>query len=1338
MRSHKDKKRLQRSRRYFLKSAGAFIAGLSFLRPLLSVAGINSEVYKGKNYPVSMPEDYLQHDKLLPDGVFAEWDLSKAYHETTFSRERICINGLWKWQPGTRQQDKIPLNNWGYFKVPGSWPGITDYLQKESQTVFAHTAWEKESLRYIDAAWYQREISIPETWADRRIILSSEYLNSSAVVFINGSMAGEILFPAGELDMTSLTKTGNKYLLSIKVTALPLRDVVALFNDSNASRQGKGEVARRGLCGDIFLQSRPLNAGIGEVQIITSVRKREITFKVNLEHLSHGVNYRMHYTITSNGNEITGFRSKLFSKDDLNESCLVYTESWLPDKLWDIHTPGNMYDCTVSLCDEDNNLLDTAYTTRFGFREFRIEGRDFYLNGSRIYLSAVPLDNALVGAALANYEAAKESMHRLMSFGINFVYTHNYDCEPGSHLSFDEILKAADDTGMLIALSQPHFGQYDWQDADAGQKNGYAHHARFYTRAAGNHPSVVFYSMSHNGCGYTDDMNPDRIDGISRTDSAWSANNVEKALRAENIVAGLDAGRIIYHHSAGNLGSMHTSNFYPNWVPVQELSDWFEHWATAGVKPLFLCEFGAPFTWDWGLYRGWYKGEREFGSAAVPWEFCLAEWNAQFLGDEAFKISDLEKINLRWEAKRFQEGAVWYRWDYPYDFNNSLFNERVPILTSHLTGQWRAFRAWGMSGNSPWDFDSYWQLRYGLKDSHKNLAVDWENLQRPGFSPDFTERQNRMDLDVAFDQSDWIPTAAEALMRNNMPLLAFIAGKAAAFTSKDHNFTAGTKFEKQLIIINNSRMDVTCECTWSLNLPDIITGKKTVSQGTGQQVRIPIEFELPASLSPGTYKIDASFDFGNGEIQTDSFEINVLPGHTVSGQAGKTALFDPKGETRKLLDDLGIKYQMIESGASPDGYEILIIGKEAMTLNDAGLDIENVRNGLRVIMFEQTSEVLEKRFGFRVTEYGLRKVFMRIPDHPAMEGLGPKNLHDWMGEATIIPPRLRYDVNEDLFNGSPVVSWCDIPVAQIWRCGNRGNVASVLIEKPACGNFLPVVDGGYSLQYSPLMEYHEGEGMVLFCQMDVTGRTEEEPAAGRLVRNIISYVSGWKAKAKPRTLYAGEAAGLSHMQKAGWAVSPFGNNKLTGDQLLIAGPGSGRLLSDHSKEIREWIISGGKLLTIGIEKEDADILLPFKVMMKKEEHIAAYFEPFELDSPFVGIGPSEVHNRDPKEFTLISGGAETTGNGILAKAENAGVVFCQLKPWENEYGNGKHNVKQTYRRSSFLLSRLLGNMGVESKTPLLARFSSPVDPDKVENRWLTGLYLDQPEEWDYPYRFFRW
>src|SRR5258708_4124959 len=84
---------------------------------------------------------------------------------------------------------------------------------------------------------------------------------------------------------------------------------------------------------------------------------------------------------------------------------------------------------------------------------------------------------------------------------------------------------------------------------------------------------------------------------------------------------------------SGSLSAMHTANSYDNFTRIQEMSDWLEHWATTGVKPVFLCEYGAPITWDWMMYRGWYKGVRTFGNAQVPWEFCLAEWDAQFFGD---------------------------------------------------------------------------------------------------------------------------------------------------------------------------------------------------------------------------------------------------------------------------------------------------------------------------------------------------------------------------------------------------------------------------------------------------------------------------------------------------------------------------------------------------------------------------------------------------------------------------------------------------------------------------------------------------------------------------------
>ncbi len=93
--------------------------------------------------------------------------------------------------------------------------------------------------------------------------------------------------------------------------------------------------------------------------------------------------------------------------------------------------------------------------------------------------------------------------------------------------------------------------------------------------------------------------------------------------------------------------------------------------------------------------------------------------------------------------------------------------------------------------------------------------------------------------------------------------------------------------------------------------------------------------------------------------------------------------------------------------ADLSAYDILIVGKSALTVDGPAPGIGRVRDGLKVIVFEQTSEVLEKRLGFRVTEYGLRQVFPRMADHPLLAGIAAEHLRDWRGEATILPPQAR-------------------------------------------------------------------------------------------------------------------------------------------------------------------------------------------------------------------------------------------------------------------------------------------------------------------------------------------
>ncbi len=1292
---------------------------------------------------------HAQGTAVLPEGVRAVWDLDRAWRETTPTRERICINGLWRWQPAEPASDSIPSTNWGYFKVPGPWPGITDYMQKDSQTVHAHPSWKQLKLSGVTAAWHQREITIPEEWAGRRITLQVEYLNSFAAVYLDGQRAGELRSPAGELDLTPACRPGSAHVLTMLVVAMPLKGVQLSYTDSNAAREVKGSVARRGLCGDLFLAATPARARIADVRVDTSVREGRIAVEAMLEGLEPDARYALRARIIEQGRTVKEFLSQPFQASDLRHCRIVFAENWRPDNLWDLHTPQNQLELGVSLLDARGGVLDAAPAVRFGFREFWIDGRDFYLNGSRIFLSAVPLDNAQIGPALATYDAARESLKRLASFGINFVYTHNYNCQPGSHISFAEILRAADDAGVLVSLSQPHFSDYDWPALDADRTNGYVRDAQFYVRVAQNHPSVVMYSMSHNATGYNEDMDPDRIDGIHGERSPWGMNNARRALRAEAIVRSLDPSRIVYHHSSGNLGSMHTSNFYPNFVPIQELCDWFEHWATQGVKPFFACEYGAPFTWDWAMYRGWFKGAREFGSAAVPWDFSLAEWNAQFLGDTAFRISEQEKRNIRWEAERFRQGRPWHRWDYPHQLGSSDFDERYPIIARYLTDSWRAFRTWGVSAISPWEHGVYWKLRPGIERNRRaDLKTDWENLQRPGLSPDYIhERYERMD--IAYEPGDWIPTlAADALYRNNRPLLAYIAGKPARFTSKDHNFLPGETVEKQIVAINNSRQPVTADLEWLFttapdSTPSIATGpnRAAVRIQTGQQARIPLTVHLPKDLPAGAYELSmtARFRFlGNGadpgaEIQRDRLAVHVLPPAAAPALDSSIALFDPHGETARLLRLLGIRFLPVEAGADLSGCDLLIVGKGALSAEGPAPDPHRVPDGLKVLVFEQTKEALEERLGFRVQEYGLRTVFPRVPGHPVLAGLDTGHLCDWRGEATITPPRLACEPSAR-YNGAPSVRWCGLEVPRLWRCGNQGNVASVLIEKPARGDFLPIVDGGFSLQYSPLFEYRQGRGMILFCQMDVTGRTEDDPAAGRLVKNILAYVSSWIPGPHRQALYAGDPRGRAAFESMGFPIETYAGRPLTPDQVLVVGRGGGAALAPHASEISQWLDAGGHLLALELDAREANPFLPTAIRTANQEHIATCFEPAGPGSLLAGIGPADVHNRDPRELPLVTGGARIVGNGVLAQMENANVVFCQIAPGSVSRAQGAapsagnvpgrpgnpgaasadtwpvepYNLRRTYRRASFLVSRLLANMGVGGETPLLSRFAMPV------------------------------
>ena len=317
------------------------------------------------------------------------------------------------------------------FRSRAAWPGGSG--RGGSPSFYPNPAWDAGQLRDVTAAWYQVEVAVPAEWSGRRVAFTTDFLNSFASVYVDGRKVADMRFPAGEVDLTAQCRPGEKHVLSVLVIAMPLKAVVMSYNDSDAAKEVRGQVARRGLCGDVCLVGTPQGARIGHLRAEPSVRKWQIAFDTALDGVDPKATYAFRAKIKDGEKTVKEFTSKSFRGDEVSNGRMRISEDWHPEKLWDINTPKNQYDVTLSLLDAQGKVLDEALPERFGFREFWIDGRDFYLNGTRVFLSFTRSQPGW------DYDRTIETLKRLKSLGINFVAAGGFGCEPGAHASFEGV-----------------------------------------------------------------------------------------------------------------------------------------------------------------------------------------------------------------------------------------------------------------------------------------------------------------------------------------------------------------------------------------------------------------------------------------------------------------------------------------------------------------------------------------------------------------------------------------------------------------------------------------------------------------------------------------------------------------------------------------------------------------------------------------------------------------------------------------------------------------------------------------------------------------------------------
>ncbi|HEY0008294.1 MAG TPA: hypothetical protein VGB55_06200, partial [Tepidisphaeraceae bacterium] len=716
-------------------------------------------------------------------------NVSPAAEKLSATRDRMVLNGPWRFTPVTADEAS-PEGGWGWAKVPGSWLRKEDLLTRGTGPSWDAFGTGRES----PAAWYERSVQIPQSWNGRAIILDFDRVSTDAAIFINNKPAGTVNWPEGQLDITQLVTPGKPAIIRAKVIAtLDQKEVTRLMGTAAGQNfVEKAELKTAGLTGNIILHARPGDAHVSDVFVQPSFREKKLRLDVELS----GVKKAGQVTLVAEMVDASGKVEKRFTQTSdvtgAERQVLTPSWSWTDPKLWDVGQP-NLY--TLRLTVNGAGVKD-AVTERFGFREFWIEGRHYYLNGSKLRART-----ALVGSVDAGPDAAE--IDKLFARGFNLGELWPNDTEERS-VSFigRSAYSIADEKGFLLTGLTPHM---DWMGNRVNTPEKLARFANNATRVMRrirNHPSIVMWGTSGNMFGGV--LDPKYVGqkvGAAPVRLRVSPHMKDPIRLADGGLAALrkiDSTRPFFIHHGGESGDVYTINNYLNFIPLQEREEWLSEYARKGDMPLWYVEFGTPVALT--LMRG-----RNGFQKAMQSEPFLTEYCAMYLGSEAYKLEpDGYRKLLIEKHKADQHYDLWWAFEKQMTFAPAW----LKVQELFITNTWRSWRTMDMTGGMiPWD-KAYVEL-----NGKQTIAGD-------------------------------------ALAANNAPTLAWIAGGPEAFTEKSHNFAAGAAVTKQVALLNDERSPQPFEITWKVTFANTVLaqGKDQGELAVGETRLLPMTFKIPASL----------------------------------------------------------------------------------------------------------------------------------------------------------------------------------------------------------------------------------------------------------------------------------------------------------------------------------------------------------------------------------------------------------------------------------------------------------------------------------------------------------
>lgn len=250
-----------------------------------------------------------------------------------------------------------------------------------------------------------------------------------------------------------------------------------------------------------------------------------------------------------------------------------------------------------------------------------------------------------------------------------------------------------------------------------------------------------------------------------------------------------------------------------------------------------------------------------------------------------------------------------------------------------------------------------------------------------------------------------------------------------------------------------------------------------------------LSIRIPAGVPEGYYDVRCKLVANGAVISKNSFQILVAFKGLIGAPSARVTLFDPSGDTGKALKQLQVNFRTVTDLKKMPDSGALVIGEGALTEGnypDKASVLAFLDKGGRILCLTQDREKWNSDWLPAKFTLPSRHTFTYIQPvggdaSPIMNGLTDRDLRYWndLGAAASGTPDI-YPVVAALKPASVL----DLRSARVWA---------------SCDQLL---------SSQALVELMHGSGSVVLSQFRAVERVSTDPAAAKLLVNLITYASG--------------------------------------------------------------------------------------------------------------------------------------------------------------------------------------------------------------------------------------